>query len=116
MMTSPRAILCSGSYMLFTQHCRRPPAEVFARWQAITPNYSMRMSNVMAAYARPPLARRKLQVRLNVDKSGRSTPVTFRRRLGTLTKSINPEVADIATGCAIENKFHGRGPQMGPSL
>ncbi len=50
-----RAILYSGSYMLFAQHRRRPPAAAFERWQAITPNFSMRMSNVTAALARPQL-------------------------------------------------------------
>lgn len=50
-----RAILYSGSYMLYTQHRRRPSEEVFARWKAVTPNYSMRMSNLVAAIARPQL-------------------------------------------------------------
>jgi dTDP-4-amino-4,6-dideoxygalactose transaminase len=51
-----RAILYSGSYMLYSQHRRRPAEQVFARWKAITPNFSMRMSNVVAAIARPQLA------------------------------------------------------------
>jgi len=50
-----RAILYSGSYMLYAQHRRRPPEEAFARWKAATPNYSMRMSNLVAAIARPQL-------------------------------------------------------------
>jgi dTDP-4-amino-4,6-dideoxygalactose transaminase len=48
-----RAILLSGSYMLYGQHRRRPSDEVFARWRDVTPNYSMRMSNLVAAIARP---------------------------------------------------------------
>jgi dTDP-4-amino-4,6-dideoxygalactose transaminase len=50
-----RAILTSGSYMLYRQHKRRPPDHVFDRWKDITPNYSMRMSNLVAAIARPQL-------------------------------------------------------------
>ncbi len=50
-----RAILYSGSYMLYGQHRRRPPEAVFARWKDVTPNYSMRMSNLVAAIVRPQL-------------------------------------------------------------
>lgn len=50
-----RAILYSGSYMLYRQHRRRPPDSVMARWKDVTPNYSMRMSNMVAAIARPQL-------------------------------------------------------------
>ena len=50
-----RAILYSGSYMLFSQHRRRPADEVFAHWKNVTPNYSLRMSNIVAALARPQL-------------------------------------------------------------
>jgi dTDP-4-amino-4,6-dideoxygalactose transaminase len=50
-----RAILYSGSYMLYAQHHARPPAAAFDRWKGVTPNFSMRMSNVVAAMARPQL-------------------------------------------------------------
>ena len=50
-----RAILYSGSYMLYTQHKLRPDDAVFERWKGVTPNYSMRMSNLVAAIARPQL-------------------------------------------------------------
>lgn len=50
-----RAILYSGSYMLYGQHRRRPSDAVFARWKDVTPNYSMRMSNLAAAIVRPQL-------------------------------------------------------------
>jgi dTDP-4-amino-4,6-dideoxygalactose transaminase len=50
-----RAILYSGSYMLYHQHRRRPSDEVFARWKDVTPNYSLRMSNLVAAIVRPQL-------------------------------------------------------------
>jgi dTDP-4-amino-4,6-dideoxygalactose transaminase len=50
-----RAILHSGSYMLYRSHQARPADEVFERWKYTTPNFSMRMSNLAAAVARPQL-------------------------------------------------------------
>jgi dTDP-4-amino-4,6-dideoxygalactose transaminase len=50
-----RAILYSGSYMLYGQHTARPPLEVFERHKDSTPNFSMRMSNLAAAVVRPQL-------------------------------------------------------------
>ena len=51
-----RAILLSGSYMLYTRHRAAPPPEAFepARWT--TPNVSGRMDNLRAAILRPQLA------------------------------------------------------------
>jgi dTDP-4-amino-4,6-dideoxygalactose transaminase len=37
-----RAILYSGSYMLYGQHRARPPEAAFDRWKLSTPNYSLR--------------------------------------------------------------------------
>jgi len=48
-----QAILMSGCYMMYDQHILRPAPEVFARWKYITPNFSMRMSNLAAALLRP---------------------------------------------------------------
>jgi dTDP-4-amino-4,6-dideoxygalactose transaminase len=50
-----RAILYSGSYMLYRGHLARPGDEVFERWKYETPNFSLRMSNLAAAVARPQL-------------------------------------------------------------
>jgi dTDP-4-amino-4,6-dideoxygalactose transaminase len=50
-----RAILYSGSYMLFAQHRARPPEAAFERWKLSTPNFSLRMSNIVAALARAQL-------------------------------------------------------------
>lgn len=47
-----RAILRSGSYMLYAQHSARPPMEVFERHRYTTPNCSMRMSSLAAAMLR----------------------------------------------------------------
>lgn len=51
-----QAILMSGCYMMYEQHILRPPTEVFERWRYVTPNFSMRMSNLAAALLRPQLA------------------------------------------------------------
>ena len=50
-----RAILLSGSYMLYGQHGARPDDEVFERHRYTTPNFSMRMSALAAALVRPQL-------------------------------------------------------------
>ena len=51
-----RAVLLSGSYMLYGQHGARPSNEVFERHRLTTPNFSMRMSALAAALVRPQLA------------------------------------------------------------
>jgi len=50
-----RAILMSGSYMLYASHLARPAEAAFERWKYVTPNFSLRMSNLAAAVARPQL-------------------------------------------------------------
>ncbi len=51
-----QAILMSGCYMMFHQHILKPAAQVFERWKYVTPNFSMRMSNLAAALLRPQIA------------------------------------------------------------
>lgn len=51
-----RAIMHSGSYMLFERHFAAPPTEVFEKIRYETPNYSGRMDNLRAAILRPQLA------------------------------------------------------------
>lgn len=51
-----QAILMSGCYMMYEQHVLRPGPEVFERWKYVTPNFSMRMSNLAAALLRPQIA------------------------------------------------------------
>jgi dTDP-4-amino-4,6-dideoxygalactose transaminase len=48
-----RAILYSGSYMHWRSHASRPADAVFERWKYLTPNFSLRMSNLVAAIVRP---------------------------------------------------------------
>ncbi|MEM7075616.1 MAG: aminotransferase class I/II-fold pyridoxal phosphate-dependent enzyme [Pseudomonadota bacterium] len=50
-----RAILLSGSYMLYARHGTVPPAEVFERVKYDTPNISGRMDHLRAAVLRPQL-------------------------------------------------------------
>lgn len=50
-----KAVLLSGSYMLYEQHGAAPSAEVFERHRHLTPNWSMRMSALAASVVRPQL-------------------------------------------------------------
>ncbi len=50
-----RAIVLSGSYMLYERHAAAPGPEVFARIRLETPNMSGRMDNVRAAILLPQL-------------------------------------------------------------
>jgi dTDP-4-amino-4,6-dideoxygalactose transaminase len=52
-----RAIILSGSYMLYERHRAAPPAEVFERIRLETPNMSGRMDNLRAAILIPQLER-----------------------------------------------------------
>ncbi|UPY35602.1 aminotransferase class I/II-fold pyridoxal phosphate-dependent enzyme [Sediminicoccus sp. KRV36] len=66
-----RAVLYSGSYMLYGQHRVRPDEATFERWRDVTPNYSLRMSNLVAAAARPQLPLLAERARIWNDRYGR---------------------------------------------
>ncbi|HCY84012.1 MAG TPA: aminotransferase [Desulfobacteraceae bacterium] len=51
-----RAIIHSGSYMLYERHTARPDMAVFESLKTQVPNYSSRMDNLRAALLRPQLA------------------------------------------------------------
>ncbi|MCB2095116.1 MAG: aminotransferase class I/II-fold pyridoxal phosphate-dependent enzyme [Rhodobacteraceae bacterium] len=51
-----RAIILSGSYMLYARHRAAPPSEAFEKVKYVTPNVSGRMDNLRAAILRPQLA------------------------------------------------------------
>ncbi|MCR9069107.1 MAG: DegT/DnrJ/EryC1/StrS family aminotransferase [Rhodobacteraceae bacterium] len=51
-----RAIMLSGSYMLYARHTAAPPADVFETVKYDTPNVSGRMDHLRAAILRPQLA------------------------------------------------------------
>ncbi|NDW52593.1 DegT/DnrJ/EryC1/StrS aminotransferase family protein [Aliiroseovarius sp. PrR006] len=75
-----RAIILSGSYMLYERHLAGPPPEAFEKVKYITPNISGRMDNLRAAILRPQLAKLEEQcaawnARYRVVEEGlRSTP------------------------------------------
>ena len=54
-----QAILMSGCYMMYDQHLLKPSSDVFERWKYVTPNFSMRMSNLAAALLRPQIGQLK---------------------------------------------------------
>ena len=56
-----RAIVLSGSYMLYGRHLAAPDAEVFERVKYDTPNVSGRMDHLRAAILRPQLRRLESQ-------------------------------------------------------
>ncbi len=57
-----RAVILSGSYMLFTQHLTGPSPVAYADIRLNTPNCSGRMDNLRAAILRPQLANLDKQV------------------------------------------------------
>ncbi|WP_417259213.1 DegT/DnrJ/EryC1/StrS family aminotransferase [Celeribacter sp.] len=57
-----RAIMLSGSYMLYGAHTARPPVEVFEKVKYDTPNISGRMDHLRAAILRVQLRQLAMQV------------------------------------------------------
>ncbi|WP_372571358.1 DegT/DnrJ/EryC1/StrS family aminotransferase [Ruegeria jejuensis] len=57
-----RAVMLSGSYMLYGRHKAAPSPEVFERVKYVTPNISGRMDNLRAAILRPQLRNLGTQV------------------------------------------------------
>ena len=57
-----RAVMLSGSYMLYERHLAAPGPEVFERVKYVMPNMSGRMDNLRAAILRPQLAALPAQV------------------------------------------------------
>ncbi|QDC10158.1 aminotransferase class I/II-fold pyridoxal phosphate-dependent enzyme [Oceanicola sp. D3] len=57
-----KAVLLSGSYMLYERHLAAPGPEVFARHRMEVPNISGRMDNLRAAILRPQLAELPRQI------------------------------------------------------
>ena len=57
-----RAVMLSGSYMLYERHLAAPGPEAFERVKYLTPNVSGRMDNLRAALLRPQLADLSAQI------------------------------------------------------
>ncbi|MBF9034212.1 aminotransferase [Rhodobacterales bacterium HKCCE2091] len=123
-----RAIILSGSYMLYPRHRARPPVEVFEKIKWVTPNISGRMDNLRAAILRPQLADLPRQVaRWNalyrtVEEGLRNTPglkVIERDPrediVGSSIQFLLPDagearIANVVTGCkarGVELKWFG---------
>ncbi len=65
-----RAVILSGSYMLYDRHLAAPGPEVFERVKYDTPNISGRMDNLRAAILRPQLRTLEAQVARWNDRYG----------------------------------------------
>lgn len=77
-----KAIILSGSYMLYEKHKARPDMEAFERVRFEMPNCSSRMDNLRAAILRPQLS----QLELNIAR--------WNTRYQILEKTLN-EASDI---------------------
>lgn len=99
-----RAVILSGSYMMYEKHPAGPPAEAYAQIRYETPNISGRMDNLRAAILRPQL--RKLDEQREgwnaryfaVEKGLRDTP--------GLTVIERPE-AEVIVGSSIQFLLQG---------
>lgn len=129
-----RAIMLSGSYMLYHTHRAAPPPEIFADIRYDTPNISGRMDNLRAAILRPQLADLPAQAaRWNAryavlqdglaDTPGLYLPLRDRRE-GFVASSFQfllldwtPEaITEVLARCAargVELKWFGRSNPVG---
>ena len=102
--TMARAIILSGSYMLYERHRAAPPPEVFERVKYVTPNISGRMDNLRAAILRPQLVHLQsnieawnLRYKTVEDIVGRSPHATMIERKGQFVgSSIQFRVKDAS--------------------
>ncbi|GGB14900.1 DegT/DnrJ/EryC1/StrS family aminotransferase [Allosediminivita pacifica] len=129
-----RAVILSGSYMLYERHAAAPGPEVFERVRLETPNVSGRMDNLRAAILRPQIAKLGEQVarwnaRYDVVEAGlRDTPglrqVTRDPRgvfVGSSYQFLLPEwspgaVEEVVTRCkarGVELKWFGAEAPVG---
>jgi dTDP-4-amino-4,6-dideoxygalactose transaminase len=103
-----RAVLLSGSYMLYARHLAAPPPEAFEGLRLAVPNISGRMDNLRAAILRP-------QLRLLPDRVAR-----WRVLYGTLEAGLRgvPGVALIPRPAAeayVGSSFQFRLPDWEPA-
>ena len=129
-----RAIILSGSYMLYDRHAAAPGPEAFETIRYETPNISGRMDNLRAAILRPQLRRLPEQVArwneryLMVEAGLHDTPgLTVIKRpeaesvvgssIQFLLKGWSaPQVEEVIARCAlrgVELKWFGRAEPMG---
>lgn len=129
-----KAVLYSGSYMLYAQHHARPSEEVFERWKKHIPNMSMRMSNLVACILRVQLKQMQergetwnrlysfLEDRLNgiqgievparePDESFVASSIQF--HVSGLSSDQFEKLADRCTARGVAIKWFGRDDPMG---
>ncbi|WP_116597580.1 DegT/DnrJ/EryC1/StrS family aminotransferase [Primorskyibacter marinus] len=123
-----RAVMLSGSYMLFDRHLAGPPPEAFAQAKYDTPNISGRMDNLRAAILRPQLRQLEAQkARWNaryavIEEGLRNTPglrlISRPEQEGFVASSFQfllldwpaEQVTDVLRRCAargVEMKWFG---------
>ena len=88
-----RAILLSGSYMLYDRHGAAPAPEVFEGLKYETPNISGRMDNLRAAILRPQLSRLDAQCAAWTERY--RVVADGLRDVAGLTLTDRPEVEDF---------------------
>ncbi|MEW7009551.1 DegT/DnrJ/EryC1/StrS family aminotransferase [Lentilitoribacter sp. EG35] len=111
-----RAIILSGSYMLYEKHKARPDMEAFERARFDMPNCSSRMDNLRAAILRPQLSQLELNIaRWNAryqilekalrDVSGLTLPLRPEEELyvGSSIQFLVPEWSDVQIKQFIKN-------------
>jgi len=104
-----KAILLSGSYMLYGQHGAAPQAEVFLRHRLTTPNYSMRMSALAAAVVSPQLD--------ELDKRSQIWNARYAELAGTLGADprfvlpVRPAAEEF-----VASSIQFRTPDLGPDV
>ncbi len=108
-----RAIVHSGSYMLYQRHGTPPSEEVFRRIRLDTPNMSGRMDNVRAALIRPQLS--------GLEENIRRWNTRYRVLEQGLSKSSNlrlPERVqhEAFVGSSIQFQVNGCDPSRIPDL
>ncbi len=104
-----RAIIHSGSYMLYDRHSARPPLEIFEGLKMMVPNYSCRMDNLRAAILRPQLK--------NLDRQKER----WNRRYRVLEQALNDidgivcpprSVKEAYVGSSIQFSLNGQGESI----
>jgi len=129
-----RAILLSGSYMLYERHRAAPPPEAFAEIRYQTPNISGRMDNLRAAILRPQLRNlaeqgRRWNDRYGVVEAGLAdtpglTLINRPEAEGFVASSFQfllldwsgPQIEDVLSRCAargVELKWFGAAEPVG---
>ncbi|WP_162654856.1 aminotransferase class I/II-fold pyridoxal phosphate-dependent enzyme [Lentilitoribacter sp. Alg239-R112] len=94
-----RAIILSGSYMLYEKHKARPDMEAFERARFDMPNCSSRMDNLRAAILRPQLS----QLELNIARWNARYQILEKalRDVSSLTLPLRPE-EELYVGSSIQ--------------